>query len=325
MGDDRGGEARAQGVAFEHGPGIGEAAGVGHGGSRGDDIERVADNIGEDEGHHGGRVREAGEPAALERLEVLAQAVDLADARATGEQFGSENLHIGQAETRGGQGEQGRATAGDQDDDQIARTETLQQDGEAVGSRDTARIGHGMAGLHQFDRVGGGAAQVAVLDHHQAGVKPGAEQVGDGVGHGGAGLAGTNHQHPVDGAQVEAAFTGVERIAVAAQNAAHSSTRLNRAERCGHHPGDGVALRNGAERGGPETTRIHVRPFQISDCGLQRVAQGVQVRIDVTLLSRWWAAGRSRAGRCTHRRPGAPAARARGRVRCSYAPWARRY
>jgi hypothetical protein len=53
-----------------------------HSGAGGDEAQRVADHIGEDEAEHAGRIGEARQPAALELREPLADDIDFVNSRA---------------------------------------------------------------------------------------------------------------------------------------------------------------------------------------------------------------------------------------------------
>ena len=98
----------------EHGQGIGESGRIGGGGTGGDDVERVADHVGDDQAVEGPAGEGLGQSASLERAEVLADGVHLVDGRAAGVQQFRDGLLVGQGHAGSGSGQEGRAAAGNQ-------------------------------------------------------------------------------------------------------------------------------------------------------------------------------------------------------------------
>ena len=98
-----GGASVQQVVARQHVPGVLVGGGVGAGGSGGDNIQGVADDVGEYEGGGTGWVRQAGYIAGFRLLQVLAQGIDLLMSRPTAQQQGGQALQVVQGQAwRGG-------------------------------------------------------------------------------------------------------------------------------------------------------------------------------------------------------------------------------
>jgi hypothetical protein len=72
---------------------------VENGWSRGDDVERVAEDVGDDEGDELAGLAGAGESAAFDAAELLADGVQLGDVRALGAELAGERLFFGERET----------------------------------------------------------------------------------------------------------------------------------------------------------------------------------------------------------------------------------
>ena len=92
-------QALGQVVLGDDMPGVTPRGRVGDGGAAGNDVEGTADDVAEHKGYQARRIDGAGQLAALDQAEVFAQAVDLADRGAAGEEGSGQNLEIGEADT----------------------------------------------------------------------------------------------------------------------------------------------------------------------------------------------------------------------------------
>ena len=97
---------------------------------------------------------------------MLAQGVDLVDARPTAQQQGGQALQVFQGQAGGRRGEQGRPAAGDQEEDQVSFAGISQQVHDLPGGAHAALIRDGVPGgedLHTRQ-----VSLVAVLDQDDA-------------------------------------------------------------------------------------------------------------------------------------------------------------
>src|SRR2546426_8464035 len=92
---------------------------VGRRRSRGDDVDGVADDVGEREGDHGRGPRRAREEPALEAREVLADCVQLADRGASRQEEASHVLLLLERDGRRRRGRERRAAAGDKNEHEV--------------------------------------------------------------------------------------------------------------------------------------------------------------------------------------------------------------
>lgn len=130
------------------------------------------------------------EPAALERRQVLAHAVHLADAGAAAQQRLVDGLLVGQRQAGRWRGQQRRTAAGDQAQHQVVGSQALHQFHHALRGARTGFVGNGVRGFHHFNALAIGT--MAVARHHQA------RQLAlpvrlDRLRHRGSGLAGADH------------------------------------------------------------------------------------------------------------------------------------
>src|ERR1017187_8339927 len=80
----------------------------------GDDVEIIADDVGEQEGFHAGGGGEARKLAALDARDVFADGVDLVNGGAAGKKEAGSGLFFFEGNALGGQGQEGGSSAGDQ-------------------------------------------------------------------------------------------------------------------------------------------------------------------------------------------------------------------
>src|ERR1019366_337429 len=199
---DGGRHAAANLVAVENGAGSGEGGGVGGGGAGTDDVEIVADDVGEQEGFDAGGGGEARQLTALDARDMFADCVDLVDGGAGGQEEAGGILLSLKGDAVGGQGQEGGGAAGDQANHEVGGTGGGGDLGDALGTGHAALIGDGVAALVQLDAAQFG--QVAILDIDQAGGDPAAEDALGGLRHGGSGLACPDHVDVVEGGEVAA-------------------------------------------------------------------------------------------------------------------------
>ena len=133
-----------------------------------------------------------GRPPALDRREVPADTVHLADGCPRREQGAVDRLLVFQRKPFDGSHQQRGAAAGDEAQHEIIGAQALHQLLDAAGSVDAGRVGHGVRGLDDLDAPAGHA--IAVAGNYQAG------QLAEPVilhrlGHRRRRLAGANHDH----------------------------------------------------------------------------------------------------------------------------------
>ncbi len=106
-------------IAVQDGASTGEGRGVGSGGTGADDVEIVADDVGEQQGFDARGSGEAGELSALDARDVFADGVDFVDGGAAGQQEAGGGLLFLEGDALGGQGKERGSAAGDEADHQI--------------------------------------------------------------------------------------------------------------------------------------------------------------------------------------------------------------
>ena len=106
-------------VGVDEGQRVGAAAGVRHGRPGGDQRRVVARNVRDDQRHHLCRPGRRGQPAALDGRDMLADRVHRRDRRAGGKQRLVDGDLVGERQAWRRRGQQRRAAAGDQRNDQI--------------------------------------------------------------------------------------------------------------------------------------------------------------------------------------------------------------
>ena len=151
------GRRRVDAVAGENGAGVGEGGGVGDRRPRGDDARIVAGDVGDEEAHRLGREGRGGQPAALDRGEMLPDRVHRRDVGAGGEQRAVHRLLVLERDPLGGESEQRRSAARDQAEHQVVRPGALGQREDAPRRVPAARIGHRVRGLDDLDPLAGDA------------------------------------------------------------------------------------------------------------------------------------------------------------------------
>ena len=163
---------------------------VGHGRAAGDHRRVVAGHVGDQQRDGARGPGRGGEPAALDAREMLADAVHLVDRGARAQQRPVDALLVGERQAVGRQGEQGRAAARDQGQDQVVLAQAADQVEDARGRGAARLVGYGVGGLDHLDPLAGGA--VAVAGDDQAGelARPVPLQRQP---HRGRGLAGPHH------------------------------------------------------------------------------------------------------------------------------------
>ena len=114
------GGGRGDAVMGRQGARFGKGRGIGDCGAGGDHRRVVAGYVGDGQGDDARRVRCRGEPPALDRREVAADAVHLADGGAGAEQGAVDLLLVGERQPGRWQGEQRRAAAGDEEQHEVA-------------------------------------------------------------------------------------------------------------------------------------------------------------------------------------------------------------
>ena len=171
--------------------GGGEGGGVGSGGAGADDVEIVADDVGEQQGFDAGGSGEARELAAFDARDVFADGVDLVDGGAAGQEQAGGGLLLLERDALGGQGQQRGSAAGDEAEDEIVAAGGGGDLGDARAAGDAALVGDGVAALVELDAAQLG--EVAVLDVDQAGGDAAAEDALGGLRHGGSGFTGSDH------------------------------------------------------------------------------------------------------------------------------------
>ena len=197
------------GVAADDGQGVGAGGGIGHGGAGGDVHGVVAGHVGDQQIDHPGRVAGCRQAPALDGREVAAHAVHLRDGGAGLEQGPVDGLLVLQADALAGQGQQGRATAGDQADDQIIGAEALHQGQHARGGFAAGGVGHRVGSLDDLDALAGHGVAVTGDDQARQLTRPVLLQR---PGHGRRGLAGPDHQGAALGRRRQEAGDAVLRL-----------------------------------------------------------------------------------------------------------------
>ena len=182
--------------------GGGEGGDIGSGGTGADDVEVVADDVGEEQGFDAGGGGEARELAAFDARDVFADGVDFVDGGAAGEEEAGGGLLLGERDALGGQGHEGRGAAGDEAEDEVFASGGGGDLGDARAAGDAALIGDGVAALVELDAAQFG--EVAVLDVDQAGGDAGAEDALGGLRHGGSGFTGSDHVDVAEAGEVAA-------------------------------------------------------------------------------------------------------------------------
>ena len=163
---------------------------VGHRRAGGDHREIVARHVGNDQADDAGGRGGDREAAALDRRQMLAHAIHLADMRAAAQQRAIDRLLVGERDVAGGQREQRRAAAGDEAEHEIVRPEALDEfEDRARRPSGPAASGTGWLASTTLMRLRRRAMAVARDDEA---LERAAPMRLDGGGHRGGGLAGAD-------------------------------------------------------------------------------------------------------------------------------------
>ena len=185
--------AQAQAVLLRHSQRVGAGGGVGAGGAGGDHVQRVADDVGQNDRIDRCRGAGLGKAAALDAGQALAHRVHLDDVGAAGQQLPGDVLQFPAGDQR--LLKQRAAAAGQQKQHGVAGAQAADQFQRPAGGGKAVFVRHRVAGL-----VAGTAGQLAldmaVFRHHHAGGKPAAQAFHRGAGHLPGRLAGGDQQHP---------------------------------------------------------------------------------------------------------------------------------
>ena len=142
---------RDDAVAPQHGFGVGERRRVGRRRAGGDHRWIVARHVGNDQRHDPGGRRRARQPAALDRGQMLADAVDLIDVGAAPEQRLVQGLLVVERDPRRRQGKQSGAPARYQAEREIVWAEAFDEIEDPARRVLPCGVGNGMGGLDHLD------------------------------------------------------------------------------------------------------------------------------------------------------------------------------
>ena len=116
--------------------------GIGHSGPTGNDRGIIAGHITDGQSNHLGRRTSSGQTSAFDARQVFSDAIHFANVGAAFEQRLIDGLLFGQAQTLGGQRQQGGAATRYEAQNQIVLGQTLGQLQNFFGGCQTRRIGH---------------------------------------------------------------------------------------------------------------------------------------------------------------------------------------
>ena len=206
-GEDVGGDGGgADSEAVEDGECRGGGARVGDGGAGGDDVERIAHDIGDDEGLGVTGADGAGEAASLDRRELFADGVEFVDGGTRLHEDAGDRLFVGERKAGGGGGQEGAATTREEDQAEVAGSEAGDAGEDFGGPGDT---GGGRfvqpGGASGVEHDGGGEADAIGGDVHPARElargKGGGEEIEGPADHASAGLAGADDLDAAQGGE----------------------------------------------------------------------------------------------------------------------------
>ena len=186
-------------VPGEYFEGVVERRRVGHGGAGGDDRRIVAGDVADEVREHPGRVGRGGETTALDRREVLADAVDLVDRRPTPQECLVDGPLVVESDAGRRRREQRRAAAADQADEEIVLFQSPRQLENPRGGGASRGVRHRVSGLDDLDLPGRHAVAVACDHQPREPVGGTAPSCLEGGGHGGRRLAGPDDDHAAGG------------------------------------------------------------------------------------------------------------------------------
>ena len=136
-------------ILLHHRHGVGAGAAVGVGGTAGDAVQGITENVAEDDAEDPGRLTGQGETSALDGGETLADAVHLHDVRAAGQHLTGDVLQLFSGNQ--GQLEESAAAAGEQKDHRVIGAETVDQVQRFFCRREAVLIRDRMAGFKAAD------------------------------------------------------------------------------------------------------------------------------------------------------------------------------
>ena len=165
--------------------------GVGGGGTGGDHVERVAEDVRENHLEDARRGAGGGEASALDAGEPLADRVDLHDVGATGKELARDVGEFNPGDER--RLEKRRTAAGEEEHDRVVRGQTLHEVEDRLRRAERVFVRHGVPRL-VADDVRKGMFHVAVLRHDDAAREAVSQDVARGGGHAPGGLAGGDKQ-----------------------------------------------------------------------------------------------------------------------------------
>ena len=180
-------------IALYQRQGIGAGRRVGHGWPGGNVHRVVAGHIRNQQGDHLCRVTRGSQAPTLDRREVAADDVHLADGRARFQEFAVDGLFVGQRNALERQTKQRGTAARDQADDGVVGGQAAHGIEDASRSPQPCFVGHRMRGLENFNALA--RHRVAVAGHHHAGKRTG-PRILEGARHGRRSLAGADDDQP---------------------------------------------------------------------------------------------------------------------------------
>ena len=137
-----------------------------------------------------------GNPTALDRREMLAQAVHFRDRGTAAKKLPVDVLFVVEGHAGRRRGHQRRAAAGDEAKDEVVLAELRNQTDQALRRFASGPVRHGMGGLDHLDPVAGQLVFVTGDDQALERTLP---MVFDRPGHGARGLARTDHDDTAPG------------------------------------------------------------------------------------------------------------------------------
>ena len=171
---------QAQLIFFRNGQRLLTGAAVGIGGAGGDHIQRVADDVGQNDGINGGGLAVERKAAALDGGQTLADGVHLDDIRAAGKQLLRDILRLLKRHKRGLK--QCGAAAGDEKQHAVLRRKPFRQRQRGLRCAHAVFVRHRVSGLKDL-QAADGTLTVPVFCNDCAGRNFAAENLIGGVCH----------------------------------------------------------------------------------------------------------------------------------------------
>jgi hypothetical protein len=138
-------------MPFEDGERLGAGGRIGHRRAAADHRRRVAGHVADEQGDDARRRARRGEAPALDRRQVLANAVHLVDRRTALQQCAVDRLLLFEGHAGRRQREQRRRAARHQADDQVVGREAARELENARRCAPAGLVGHRMRSLHDLD------------------------------------------------------------------------------------------------------------------------------------------------------------------------------